>query len=492
VRFSSFLRIPGSAFARSTVYNVAAQGSSQLTMLVITPLAVARLGPARFGIWSLVGVAVSVGLALDGGVGTAVSRFCAAAADGPAARKERDQTYATGLFAVLIIGTVLAVGTVLIAGTVPHLLHMPAGLRPEVATAVRSLGPLVLLSLVQSVTLSVLRAADRFGHLALVTVAGQAAFLIVAITVLLSAHPTVPRMLLALYAEVGSGAVLALLCAVRAGQRWQGLLPRAHARRFGGFAVRVQANSMMILLNWQSDAIVIAALLPVESVGYYSIGATAAAAVRNLPLWTLSPIFIRLSRLQSVGVGVVQAELARLQRLWVSAVTVYAAAAIGSVGFGVLAWVGRSYRQAAVVAVVLMLGYAVNIATGVLSSYARAIGRPDLELRYGMVAVSLNFVMTVAFVWLWGLYGVVTATAMALVIGSAYFVRLLQRMLGLTRDALLPRPPWLLGATIVLGVAAAETGLRPYLPTGFIGLGLAGMPPALAVIVGARVLRSAV
>jgi len=96
----------------------------------------------------------------------------------------------------------------------------------------------------------------------------------------------------------------------------------------------------------------------------------------------------------------------------------------------VLAWVGAAYRTSGVIALLLGAGYAINLATGVGTALAMGAGRPDLDRNYSALGLFLNLTLTLLLGFTVGRWGVVIATALGLVISSAWLLYSVDSWLG--------------------------------------------------------------
>jgi hypothetical protein len=140
-------------------------------------------------------------------------------------------------------------------------------------------------------------------------------------------------------------------------------------------------------------------------------------------------------------------------------------------------WVGASLRTAGVIALILGVGYAVNLATGVGTALAMGGGRPDLDRNYSALGLVLNLTLTLALGLTIGRWGVVVATALGLVISSGWLLYTVDRWLG-TR-ILSPAAIWGTSTSIVL------------LSVG-VGFGTVATLVAILVPVSSRVVAAAV
>ncbi|MDH6108518.1 O-antigen/teichoic acid export membrane protein [Kitasatospora sp. MAP12-15] len=476
----------GGLFA-GTGYSAVAQAAPLVVNVALTPVLIRRLGLDRFGLWSLVLVLLFTLTSLDGGVSASLARFYAfrgAHAD----RAGAGRLLVGSLALFLALGALVTGGCLLLAPAV-GLLHISPQLHGEAVAVLRFLGPLLTLALVSDSAASLLQAHGRFRALAGATLGSCAVY---AAGVLMLVHGgagslTVLAAVTALRFVVL--AVTGLLLGARHLAIRRPLLPeRAERREFTGYAVRMQLSGLTVFLNGEIDAFVIAALLPVRYVGMYAAGYQVAAALRSLPLYAFPPVLTRLTEVfaRSGLPGAVR-EYQWRQARWLPAVLTYGAVTTVAAPFAVRAWLGPGLALSGAVAAVLLAGYSIHVAlTGMRTCLVRAVGRPGLETRYSWLATVVNTVLTVPFALAFGMLGVVAATAVGLVAGSAYFVLLCRRFTGPRERRVSAR--WSLVAALAATVTLA--GELPVVLTGWHGtlpLLLAGLPvlAGLAVAAGA-------
>jgi O-antigen/teichoic acid export membrane protein len=262
---------------------------------------------------------------------------------------------------------------------------------------------------------------------------------------------------------------------------------RAARAEFGRYATRMQVSSLTAFANGEADALIVGAMLPIRYVGLYAVGYQVATAARSLPLYAFPPMLSRLSAVFArSGADGARTEFTRLQQRWAAPVLGYGVVAGAGIVFAVPAWLGAEYAIAGVVGAVLALGYTTQGAlTGVRTCYVRAVARPGLETRYAVLSTIINVALTIPLAYLFGVVGVVSATTVALVIASLYFVRLCTP-LGLEERA--PSRLWLSAIPVALGVVVAgELAIRTTGWLGVPGLLAAGIP----VLAGCGVLAMA-
>ncbi|XUL86466.1 lipopolysaccharide biosynthesis protein [Streptomyces galilaeus] len=469
-------------------FSALAQAAPMLANLVLTPYLIRHLGLDRFGVWSLILVFLATLTVLDGGVGASLARFHAQ----HSAHGDRDGTgqLVIGSLAVFLgLGALVTGACLLLTPAILSAAGVPPRLRGEAGQLLTALGPLLAVALAANSATALLQANARFRALAGVS-GGSCLVYAAAVTTLVRDGRDLP-----LLAVLAAGRYLLMtvggLCAgARHIRIRRPLLPsRAERRDFGSYAVRMQLSGFTVFLNGEIDALVVAALLPVRYVGVYAAGYQAAMALRSVPLFAFPPILTRMTRVFArYGLPGAVREFHVLQARWLPAVLTYGVVTTASVGLAVQVWLGTGLALSGAVATVLLAGYSVQVAfTGVRTCFVRAIGLPGYETRYSWFSTVVNLVLTVPLTLLFGVLGVVLATAIGLTAGSVYFVVLCRRFAGL-RERRLPKR-WL----PVTALAAAMAGLGDLLILrlgwhGALPLLLAGLPVLAGLATAAALL----
>lgn len=462
-------------------YSGLAQAAPLVANLCLTPYLIHRLGLDRFGVWSLILVFLATLTVLDGGIGASLARFHAF--HGAHGDKESTGRLVTGsLAAFLLLGLIVTGLSLLLAPVITAAVDVPDHLKGDAEQLLVLLGPLLTLALASNSAIALLQANARFRPLAAVSVGASMAYA-VSVVVLVREGGDLPLLALLTLGRYLLVTVAGLLVGARFIRVRRPLLPpRAELRDFGAYALRMQLSGFTVFLNGEIDALVIAAMLPVRYVGIYAAGYQAATGLRSLPLYGFPPILTRMTRVfaRSGLPGAVR-EFPVLEARWLPAVLAYGVITTASVGLAVQVWLGRGLALSGAVAAVLLAGYSVQVAlTGIRTCFVRAIGLPGHETRYSWFSTAVNLALTVPLTLLFGVMGVVLATAVGITAGSVYFVVLCRRLAGL-RDRRLPGRWWpvTLAAALVacLGnLLVLRLGWHGVLP-----LALAGVPVLAAI-----------
>jgi O-antigen/teichoic acid export membrane protein len=254
----------------------------------------------------------------------------------------------------------------------------------------------------------------------------------------------------------------------------------------------LQIVNLVGATNMQADRFMLLPFASLSWIGAYSLGSRVVIALRAFPLSAFAPLMVRAAGAElSGGREAVRALYLRTLtvtvRYMVSFLLVLYAAAYAAT----LAWLGSGYTTSAGIAVVLGIGFALNIATGPGTAIAIGCGRAELDRNYNLVGLGLNLGLTVLLGVALGAWGVVIATTLGLALSSGWLLVTIDRWLE--RDY--GRAVLASGTTIAIIAGMTAIGVvgivmtRAAAPSGRItnlliasGMGAAG----LALLAGVR------
>jgi O-antigen/teichoic acid export membrane protein len=412
--------------ARNIVVNIATAGAMLATSVISVPVILDDVGLAGYGIWTL---ALTITLYLtvaDAGVGPAVQRFTAVARGADDGGAVLRVLWSTWLLYTLA-GLVLVALAWVTAPWLVDLFDVPDRLDGDAEAMFRLIGPIALLGLLQSTLGSVQQGLERFVAFSIATAGGSVAFL-TAIVLLLSAGEGLRG--LAYAALIQQGTMLAVrawsLRDVLLGGR-PALVDRTEAGVLMRFAGQLQVSVLATVVNNQTDKVVVGLVASPSTLGQVGIAAQLAESGRLVSGAGLSPITSRLSQAFGARDEALDSLAAKLNRLWI--VGVAGGTVIGAIAIYPLvkSWLGEGHGEAAKFGAFLVLAYGLNMTIGASAAYLRAVGRPGLEARYNGLVIVLNVGMTVALGLAAGAVGVVAATLVAYVLGTAWFYLRLPR-----------------------------------------------------------------
>jgi O-antigen/teichoic acid export membrane protein len=431
-----------SAAPASLARNTIAQSVPRLIGYVLSfasaPVILAGLGLRTFGIWALTGALAQYGSLLDLGVGVSLARYVAANQDD---RRRCGEYMMVGWLSVAFIALVLGSLSIATAGVITGALRgvSLANMRVVLACSVVLLCCSMLISVI---------AAYPIGRRRMVVpnvgTAIGAGINFVASVGSIALGAGLPG-----YALANAGAGIVSVFVVWAlVVRAEGPLPvsrpdRDRVREFLSYSIKNQLVRVMYLVNYQSDKIVIAFSVGPAAAGAYELANRVAIAVREVGIYATSAVDIELTSLMTrFGLPTVRA---RYERLTEVAVTfgfppMFLAMATAPLIFA--AWLSHAPPYATAVLVALSLAYLLTVSTGVGYSVAVAAGEPGIVARTSVGAGVANIALTVALAPLFGIWGVLAGTVVALSGGALAQVYLIHRRFSIPAasylDAVVP------------------------------------------------------
>lgn len=466
----------GRAIAGGTAWQALAQVVPLIINLAFTPFFIVGLGHERYGIFLIVSNITMVLAQFDGGLGQASMRFFtlyAGSDDRVAATR-----LLTSVSAVFAAGTLILFGGFVVAApTILGFFHVEAQYMAETVLLMRVLVVLVAFLMLRNLYNSLLFANGRFR--------------ITSIAIITSYVTYLAGMLATIHYDWGLRGVAATfvaqqvvgtLISVPAGVRYVdrrgvGWISRPVAKEFFDYAWRVQITGLIYVLTIQKDSLVAGRMISAQEAGPYSQGSNFAQNLRMLPLNAFGPLQATIG--QSVGAHGAQdarPSTERIQRLWVKLVVGYGAVGLPATYFGVATWLRDSFgATAAPVATVLFLGAVFALLPAVLVVWCLSLGEPGLNLRYSLLSLVVNILLTVVCWGTFGIMGVVAATAASQLIAALWLSWAARRRLSTPVEWFGRSIPWgwaILAAGITLGL---ELLVHPWLPKGALGLLCCGL-----------------
>ncbi len=435
----------------NVVANVLNAGTGLAVAAVSTPLILDQLGKAAFGIWTIVASFVVYLAIAESGFGPAVQRFVAVS-HGAEERRGAARLMWTVVALYVLVGGGACLALQLFAPSIIDLFDFPLALRSDAIDLTRIVGAAIPVSLIATGLGNVLYGLERFAVAAVSTACGAIVLLIGVITAL-SVDEGLPGLGVALLAQQGTlllVRVAALRGLVATGP--PALASRGDLREMVSFSARLQVSALGVLINGQSDKVVVGLVAPAATVGQLGIASQLAESGRLIGGAVLQPIISRLAVVIGQGnTDHLADEYRKLSRLWLIVVTGATAVGIGILHPLLVSWLGDGYGEAFVLGSILVLAYGVNLLTGIASAYLRATGAIGIEARAGVLMVGLNVAFTVPLAFAAGALGVVLGTLGAYVCGTFWFLSRMHRVV----PALPPEPWRVLTRQLLLAGAAA-------------------------------------
>lgn len=486
----------GKTIARNTAFNAGGRLWEAVVNLGLTAYIVPRVGLAAYGIWALVGLFTSYFTLLDLGMGSGFSKYIAQYA----AKKDTrglSSIVSTGFFFYLALGVLMVgLGWPCIDGLIRGVIRLATILHPgirfdganaDTVAQVRFLlrwglvlyagsTPVAAFSAIQS-------GLQRMGVTNAISIASS--LIKVAATVFFLERGDGVYGLL--YANGVVFVFFAVACAAAA--FWlaphlrvsPGRITRRAFSELFSFGWRTQVSKLSNLILFQTDkAVVFAAYGSLGLVGVYRIGEELSSKMRQAPALLLSAIVPAASDLDAHGDDDRLRRLYVLSSKYVAALTVPLVAYLaGSAGAILRTWMGdvEDLDTAAWVMRILVAGYLANVIPGAGVSVALGKGRPDVQMKAGLIATAANIGFTLALLATVGFYGIPLGTAVAMAISCLWFMRAMGPVAGVGAMELVR-------SSLLWPALASVPGLAVCIAGDILNAGLVGRVPNAAVAGG--------
>jgi len=184
----------------------------------------------------------------------------------------------------------------------------------------------------------------------------------------------------------------------------------------------LQFNELMYFVHFQFDKMIIAGFAGLTEVAHYEVASRAGQALRSLPFTAITtflptateklakggdiwPIYIEMTRAASLA-----AVLLLLLPLAVSPIFLFA-------------WVGQIGYHGRWVFMLLAIGISISILAMPVSNFIQAMGRTAVDAKFAIVSVTINVVLSLLLIQIWGKEGAAAGTGLAMLITGLAYMR---------------------------------------------------------------------
>ncbi len=472
---------------RNTLFNALGKSWGIVLNLLLVPFLVTYLGVERFGLWALLAVLSGYFGLIDFGFGSSFVKYVAACH----ARSDTEgmnQVVRVGILYYFVIALFLCL---LIFPWIPEVMHLFKVSSNLFAEARFVLGTALIVLAVQNIfavfgaVLNGLQRMDVTNKINMAVATVRALGMAVCIVFDFGLKGLMVNQL---FVSLLKGLVMlrAAYCVQPQLRLRPWTFPASLFREMYGFGAKVQVSRIAQMIAFQMDRVLIGLFFNVTLVAFYDIAIRISTAMRAFPLMLTSAIVPAASELdtQKNRFALVNLHLRGAKYLiflstpLVCFVIIHGAALIR-------VWVGPGFEKSVGVLQFLALGYYLNLVSGTASTIAMGMGRPDLEMRYGIVMACLNLALSLILIMTIGFYGAALGSALSLAAGSLYFMVLFHHLIDLPFGRFLRLFLWPLTASIaaLFSTALLLQGMAPTFPDAGRG-GLALFLGTTAVLFG--------
>jgi len=419
--------------ARNTFFNFAGRFGAMVVTLFLTPYIISQLGVRRFGVWSLILVIAScVGL-LDLGLRASFVKYVAEYH----ARRDYEainRVLNSGLALYLILSLVIIAAGFILRDPILRLFKIPTDLFADARFVLLVAMAIYSLSNVFGLFQAVMTGLQRMDVTNLIAL-GVSVFRVLGTVLSLELGYGLRGLIASEALALALTALLLVLSAFR-------LLPQLQVswafydwpslRRLLSYGIKVQVSRLADLAISQTDKLLLGYFLGLSPVAFYEVGSRVVLTSKRLSRVLISAIVPAVAEMDARED---QISLCRLYLrgskylvMVVAPVLLFIAAAAPLI---LTTWMGEGYELSVPVIRFLALGHLVHLLTGVGTTTAKGMGKPEYETRYSLLLLAMNTLLGIALVIRLGFWGVLIATPLSLIISSLYFMVLFHRLLGI-------------------------------------------------------------
>lgn len=413
---------------RNTLFNSLGNFWNLIVKVLLTPYMVTTLGDERYGTWIIIGVMTSYFGLADLGLVRSFDKFLAEYHT----REEYDsfnQVVNTGLgfymgFAVLVIGVMYV--------SLDYLLALFSLAPEDVALTVHQEARFVFMAAaillgwtaMGSVVGMVLTGIQRMDLINKISICNSIPHTIGTVMVLEAGYGL--RGLIYVNGAMALiGSVIILIADFRMVPqlRLNPLLFKwAMFKKMFSFGTKLHVARLGNVVSFQLDRILISHYIGIGMVTHYSLGAGLTAMARNILLMLPSAVIPATSELDARKENDKTFDFyQRGTRYLVLAGTPVLLFIALIAPLLMQAWMGSGYERSALVIQILVLGYYVNMTTGVATGVAVGLGKPEFEMKFGIFLAVVNLAASLALIGPLGFYGPPVGSTIALVLAAIYF-----------------------------------------------------------------------
>jgi O-antigen/teichoic acid export membrane protein len=423
----------GKKIIRNTIYNSVGRIWLMLTALLLTPYILHKLGTQVFAVWSLVFVVASYLGVLDFGIRNSFAKYIAEY------HTKNDQNSMNavincGMMFYSAFSLFIIVLAVLLRGAIATLLQIPLSIREESTFAI--LGMVLILSMNNTFSIfeAVLVGLQRMDiqnkimiFASIFNIAGTFFFLErgFGIEGLVINYGIVSLVILTLNFYFSHR----LAPQMRIGLSW---VNRKISKILFNYGIKMQICNLAAIVYTQADKIILSHFLGLNFVTFYELGQKTATAVRTLPILLVSALVPAVSELEAKDDAIKLRELYERGSKYISLLVfplIFLSILIAPDFINL--WVGDRYRLAILSFQMLVIGYCLNVLTGMGTSMVRGIGKPEYETRYAVLTLVLQLTLSIVLVQLFGYKGILASALSTSVVSALYFLLTFHRLLQL-------------------------------------------------------------
>jgi O-antigen/teichoic acid export membrane protein len=230
-------------------------------------------------------------------------------------------------------------------------------------------------------------------------------------------------------------------------------------KKVWNFGFNLQISRLSQIIVFQFDKIFALHFFGASSAAYYEVAVKVSTLARNIPLVLTSALLPVASEMDAKN------EVIKVRMLFERGSKYLIITGTLLLGFIFIeshliiqTWMGKALGKegidtASSVIKFLVVGYFMNMATGIASTIAAGIDRTDIERNVGIISIFVSPIMSIVLIFTVGYYGIALSTMLLLALGAIYymiqFIRIIENRLTIFLKMFLKPLAGLIAAVVV-------------------------------------------
>lgn len=420
----------GKKIIRNTIYNSIGRLWLMLVTLLLTPYILHKLGVQLFAVWSLVFVVANYLGVMDFGIKTSFAKYIAEYHT----KKDQGSMNAVincGIIFYLLFSAFITVLAILLREPIGTLLKIPPSMHAESMFAILGMVLIFSMNNIFNIFEAVLNGLQRMDiqnkimiFASIFNIGGTFFFLEKGFGIrgLVINYGIVSLIIILLHIYFS----YRLLPQIRIGLSW---VDKGIFKRLFTYGIKMQLSSFAFLMHQQADKIILSHFLGLNFVTFYELGQKAANGIRTIPILLLTALVPAVSELEASDNKEKLMELYQRGSKYISLMVFPLILLSIMIAPDLInLWVGDKFSLAVLSFQILVIGYVINVLTGMGTSIARGIGRPEYETRYAVLTLVMQLVLSLTLVQLLGYKGVLVSVLITTVVAALYFLLIFHKL----------------------------------------------------------------
>ncbi len=205
---------------------------------------------------------------------------------------------------------------------------------------------------------------------------------------------------------------------------------KTELKKIFGFGVKNQLASMHEVASFQTDKFFIGNYLSMTFVSFYEVGTKLLTQIRYLISLILSAIVPAVSELKAENDMIRILKLYTIINKYIVTIIIPLFLLMNLYAKDIInIWVGSQFQSTVNVFYILSFGYFFNCLCGTSYVMSIGLGRPDINMKFGIIGTVLNLILSFTLIRLFGFSGLLIGTSFTLTITGIYLISMFHKLI---------------------------------------------------------------